>query len=73
MSKEQTILGIAMAVLCFAGLWNDRWFLENTKKGQRLARWLGGTRGLFVLRALFLIGATFGILLATNVIRPVKW
>jgi hypothetical protein len=73
MSKEQAILGVMVAALCALGLWNERWFYENTKKGRRLARWFGETRGLWILRSLFIAGAAFGILLAANVIRPVPW
>ena len=73
MSREQAILGAAIALLCAGGLWKDRWLFEQTKKGRRLARWCGETRGLWVLRSLFVLGAAFGVLLATNVIRPVRW
>jgi len=72
-TKEQAILGLTVTVLCAVGLWKDRWFLANTKKGRRLSRWLGETRGLWVLRSLLVLGAAFGVLLAMNMIRPVRW
>ncbi len=73
MSKEQALLGLVVAILCAVGLWKERWFYENTKKGRRLARWFGETRGLWILRWLLIAGAAFGLLLAANIIRPVRW
>ena len=73
MPTEQILIGVLFALLCLAGLWKDRWFLENTTKGERLADKLGAARALWVLRILFLLGLLFGALLATNVIRPVQW
>lgn len=73
MPNEQILMGFAVAALCAAGLWKDRWFLANTKKGRRLAAWLGETKALWVLRGLFGVGILFGLLLAGDVIRPVHW
>jgi len=73
MSGEQILMGMAVAVLCGLGLWKARWFLENTEKGRRMVRWFGPRRALWVLQLLFGAGALFGILLAADVIRPVRW
>ena len=71
--NEQILIGVVVSVLCLAGLVKDRWFLEHTRKGQWLTRRLGPTRAVWALRGLFSAGAVFGILLATNVIHPVRW
>ena len=73
MSGDQILMGTVVAVLCGLGLWKDRWFLEHTEKGQRMVRWFGPRRALLILQLLLGAGAMFGILLATNVIRPVQW
>ncbi len=70
---EQILIGALVALLSLHGLWKARWLLENTRKGQRLAGWLGAERGLLALRVVLVLGAVLGILLATNVIRPVNW
>lgn len=66
-------MGVGVVVLCAAGLWQDRWFLRNTKKGQRLIRWFGEERAVWILRSLLSAGALFGLLLATGIINPVRW
>ena len=71
--NEQILIGLVVAALCGLGLWHDRWLLTSTRKGRRLAGWFGETRGLWVLRSLLLAGAAFGLLLAADVIRPVRW
>ena len=73
MSKEQIFIGVTVAVLCVAGLCKDRWFLAHTKKGKRLIRWLGEEKAIWLLRGLFGLGILFGLLLATDIISPVKW
>jgi hypothetical protein len=73
MPREQIIIGALVAALCLAGLWQSGWFVANTKKGRWLAERFGETRALWTLRILFGLGALFGVLLATNVVRPVQW
>lgn len=73
MLKEQMVVGGLVVVLCVTGLLKDRWFLANTKKGRKLVGWFGESKALWVLRGLFVGGAVLGLLLATNVIRPVQW
>ena len=70
---EQILIGALVALLAAHGLWKARWLLEQTRKGQRLTHWLGFERALITLRVILLLGALFGILLATNVIRPIRW
>ena len=71
--NEQALIGLLVAALCGLGLWHDRWFLTRTRKGRRLIRWFGETRGLWMLRGVFIAGAAFGLLLAADMIRPVPW
>lgn len=66
-------MGTAIALSCVAGLFHQRWFLEQTPKGQRLVRRFGATGGAWVLRALFLFGIAVGSLLAAGVIHPLQW
>lgn len=73
MLNEQILIGALIVLLCATGLWHDRWFLENTRKGQRLIRWFGEGKALWVLRAFLGGGVVFGILLAVGIIRPVQW
>jgi hypothetical protein len=70
---ERIFMGTAVALLCAAGLWHDRWFLEHTGKGQRLVGWLGEAKALWTLRGLFTVGALFGCLLAIGIIKPIQW
>ena len=71
--KEQIFIGAATAVLSVIGLANCGWILENTRKGKRLADWLGPDRAVWVLRGLLVCAALFGGLLAANVIKPIQW
>jgi hypothetical protein len=73
MDTSQILMGGLVALLCLYGLWRHRWFFENTRKGRRLAQWFGETGGLRVLVGLLLVGMVFGLLLATDVIRPIHW
>ncbi len=73
MISAQTFMGVAVALVCLYGLWKRQWFFENTKKGRRLARWFGEKRGLRVLVGLLFAGIVFGLLLASDVIRPMHW
>ena len=73
MDDHHLLMGSLVAALCVLGLWQARWLLERTRKGQRVADWLGESRGLLVLRLLFAAGAVFGVLLAAGIIRPVQW
>jgi hypothetical protein len=73
MITAQTAMGAMVALLCLYGLWRRQWFYENTKKGRRLARWFGEPGGLRVLVGLLVGGIVFGVLLASDVIRPMQW
>ena len=73
MQNDQIVMGAGIALLCLAGLWNDRWFLAHTKKGRWLVRRCGETGALWTLRSLLTLGTLFGVLLAVDVIRPVQW
>jgi hypothetical protein len=73
MPKDQILIGAVTAALCAVGLLRGPWLLENTRKGQRLVRWFGGRRALWLLRGLLVLGIAFGVLLAVDVIRPVQW
>ena len=71
--REQIVIGGLIAGLCLLGLWHDRWLLAETRKGQRLAGWLGMNRGLWAIRGCLGVGALFGISLATGLLQPLQW
>ena len=73
MPREQLIIGVLMTLLCAAGALQADWFLRETPKGQALERRFGRQRAVWLLRGLFGAGLVFGILLATNIVRPVHW
>ena len=73
MVNSQMAMGLSIMATCLFGLWHHRWLLENTHKGQRMVRWFGEVRGLWVLRGLLVAGALFGFLLAINIIHPIHW
>lgn len=66
-------MGIGIVLVC-AMLWfRERWFLSETVKGKRLVQWLGDNWALWVLRGILIGFAALGTLLASGVIRPIRW
>lgn len=71
--SQNAIMGTGIIALCLM-LWSrDRWYLDQTRKGQRLVAWYGPDRAIWVLRAMLLAGIAFGALLANSIIRPIQW
>ena len=54
MPLVQIFIGSATAVLCLAGLRNNAWLLEHTRKGRRLVDCFGTVRAVWILRGLFM-------------------
>ena len=71
--SQDTAMGAGIITLCVVLLFRAGWILDQTRQGQRLVEWCGPARAPWVLRALLLVGITFGGLLANGVIRPVQW
>ena len=71
--NDQIVIGLGTAGLCGLGLWHGRRLLAVSRFGGWLAGRLGEDRGLQVLRGVLACGVVFGLLLAADVIRPVKW
>ncbi|MFQ5731063.1 MAG: hypothetical protein ACE5KM_03805 [Planctomycetaceae bacterium] len=71
--KQQILMGVAVAVLSLVGLWRAGWIVQNTRKGQRLARRFGELNARRIVRVVFALLCLFGTLLAADVIRPVQW
>ncbi len=71
--SQDTAMGIAIVFACLMILFRDRWFLAETTKGQRLVQRYGAQRAVWILRGLLLVIAVFGGLLASGVVRPIKW
>jgi len=73
MPGHQIFIGSTVALLCLWGLFKHRWFLETTKKGKRLIARFGDRKAAWILNGLFVMGIVFGILLAIDVIHPIRW
>ena len=73
MISQHVVVGGLTVALCLMLLSRDAWFLEHTKKGQRLVRWFGTVNARWVLRGLILGGIVLGILIITQVVRPIQW
>jgi hypothetical protein len=73
MPREQLWVGVIIACFCLAGFWYEAWLLGETRTGGWLVRRLGPDRARWAVRLLLAAGLAFGILLAANVIRPVRW
>lgn len=73
MHNEQILIGAGTAAVCAVGFWQAHWFLQQTRKGQRLVRWFGYAGAVVVLRSLFAMGTLFGVALATDWIHPLQW
>jgi hypothetical protein len=70
---DQIFMGTATAAMCLIGVWHSAWLIEQTRKGQRLADWLGKPRALMLVRGALLCGALLGVLLAVGVVNPLRW
>lgn len=71
--SQDLAMGVAIVLACLMILFRERWFLDNTTKGQRLVQRFGAERAVWILRGLLLLFATFGGLLASGTIRPIQW
>lgn len=71
--REQIIMGALIALLGLNGLWAEQRIVAQTKTGRFLVRLFGANGGLWALRILLMGSAIFGMFLATNVIRPMRW
>lgn len=71
--SENELIGGAVLIFSLIGLIKEKWFMANTRKGQRLTEWFGPARAPWVLRCIFIIGMIFGALLATGMIQPIQW
>ncbi len=73
MRQDAFVMGVIVAILCAVMAYKDRWFLEKTRKGQRLVSWFGAEKAPRILLGLAFLGILFGVLLASGVIRPIQW
>ena len=73
MLNEQIFMGSSVALLCVTGLWKAQWFLENTRKGQRIVKIMGEQRAIWFWRVLLILGILFGTSLAAGIINPIQW
>ncbi len=73
MDKQQLLMGIAIAGVSLFGLAKARWFIEQTSKGRLLVHWLGDAPAVRVLQLFLLSCAALGVLLALDLVRPMRW
>lgn len=73
MSGEQIAIGVLTAGLCLVGIWHREWLVQETRKGRRLSNWCGKTRALWIVTILLGVGVLWGVLLALDIVHPVKW
>lgn len=71
--SQNMAMGIAIALTCLMLLFRERWFLAQTPKGQRLVRRFGPDKALWVFRGVLLVFTSIGLLLASGILRPLKW
>jgi len=73
MPNDQLLMGVAVALMSVIAVWKADWLLQNTRKGQRLLQRFGERNARRTVIALFLATALLGVLLATDLIRPLQW
>ncbi|WP_029246964.1 hypothetical protein [Schlesneria paludicola] len=73
MIPQHVLVGGLTAILCLMLLMRQTWFLEHSKKGRRLVQWFGPQKARWVLLGLTWFGVILGILIATQVLRPIQW
>lgn len=73
MIPQHVIVGGLTCLLCALLAAQSKWFLANTRKGAFLVRQFGDQGAPWVLRGLALTGIVVGVLLALEVIRPIRW
>ena len=71
--RDQILIGALTAVLSLLAVWHAGWLVENTRKGRWFARRFGDVGARRVVRLVFAALCVFGVLLATNVLRPIQW
>jgi hypothetical protein len=73
MPAEQILIGLLTAGLCVAGIWRREWLLLETGKGKWLVTRYGKPAAVRIVTILLTIGLLGGLLLACNIIRPLRW
>lgn len=71
--SQDTAMGVAMIFFCVMLLFRERWFLAETTKGQRLVQRFGSATAVWILRGCLLAVALLGGLLATGIVKPIRW
>ncbi len=61
------------AGLCALGIWKREWFLAETSKGRRLVERCGKPKAVRIVTVALTIGVVAGLLLACNILRPLRW
>jgi hypothetical protein len=72
-TKDQIVIGCILAGVCGLGIWNREWLLRETPKGQRLVARYGERKAVRIVTILLGTGFVVGVLLACNILRPLRW
>jgi hypothetical protein len=73
MPADQILIGCITAGMCGLGLWKRNWLLRETPKGQRLVARCGEKKAVRIVTVLLGIGFLCGVLLACNILKPLRW
>jgi hypothetical protein len=73
MPTHQIVMGAAVAALSVVAFVKTDWLLQHTRKGEWCRRRFGELKAQWFVRSFFALAVVFGVLLATNVIRPLQW
>ncbi|GAB4148993.1 MAG: hypothetical protein Tsb009_23090 [Planctomycetaceae bacterium] len=73
MFNDQIVMGAGIAFVSAIGFFKANWILAETRKGQWLTENLGKQQASWTLHGVMLAGVVFGLLLATDFIRPMRW
>lgn len=73
MNGTQILMGLVIVGGCLMGCRNERLILTETKYGSLIRKVCGERNAPTVLRILLFTGGVLGILLAANILKPIRW
>lgn len=73
MPVDQIIIGMITAGTCGIGLLRRDWLLTQTLKGRHLVERCGQAKATRIVTVVLAVGVLAGVLLACNILRPMRW